>query len=495
MIIEGLLSVLNLYTIGFIFLGVVVGIIFGAIPGLTSTMGVALCLPLTFSMSPLDGIAMLIAVFVGGTSGGLISAILLDIPGTPSSVATTFDGTPMAARGEGGRALGIGIIYSFIGTVFSIIALIFIAPTLAKVALKFGPYEFFTICIFALTLIGGMAGKSIYKGILSGSMGILFSLVGVAPVGGAVRFTFGIGALENGLNILPVMIGLFAMSEMLKQGLTRNVEISSEVRPYKIKGLGFTWNEFKEQSGNMVRSAFLGIGIGILPGIGSATSNLIAYSTAKQRSKHPEKFGTGCMDGIVASETSNNASIGGSLIPLLTLGIPGDTVTAMILGGLTLHGIVPGPLLFTNSGVLVYGIFGAFILATIFMVIVEFGGIQFFVKLLSVPKHFLMPVILVLCVVGTFGLNHQISDIWVALAFGVLGFYMNKNEFPLAPLILGFVLGGIIETNLIRGLMYTNGNFFLFFTSPIAAVFMILTLLYIGYMVRKELRRGKTVHK
>jgi len=397
----------------------------------------------------------------------------------------------MAENGEGGRALSIGIVYSFIGTIFSVIALIFIAPTLARVALKFGPYEFFAICVLALTLIGGMAGKSIFKGILSGVIGLLCSLIGVAPVGGAIRFTFGIPALEKGLNILPVMIGLFAVSELLKMGFERGKQNNAKVIPYKMKGLGFTWQEFKDHFVNMIRSALLGIGIGILPGIGSSTSNLIAYSVAKQRSKHPEKYGTGYMGGIVASETSNNASIGGSLIPLLTLGIPGDTVTAIILGGLTLHGIIPGPLLFKTSGVLVYGIFGSFLIATVLMLVTEFGGIRGFVKLLSVPKNYLMPAIFLLCVVGTFGLNHQISDVWTAIAFGVLGYYMLRYDFPLSPLILGFVLGGIIEENLMRGLMYADGNFFVFFTSPVAAVCISLAIIYVIYLVVKQIR-GKS---
>ncbi|MDO5551576.1 MAG: tripartite tricarboxylate transporter permease, partial [Lachnospiraceae bacterium] len=414
MAIEGLLSVLNPGCFAVMLLGTVIGIIFGSIPGLTSTMGVALCLPLTFSMTPLNGIAMLVALYVGGTSGGLISAILLKIPGTPSSVATTFDGAPMAAKGEAGKALGAGILYSFIGTVFSIIALIFIAPSLAKVALKFGPYEFFAICMFALTMIGSMVGDNLLRGLMSGVAGVMFSLFGIASIGGAERFTFGIRDLENGFDMLPVMIGLFAVAEILKVAADGIPVTQSTALNCKMKGFGITLKEFKEQSWNMVRSALLGIGIGILPGIGGATSNIVAYSVAKQQSKYPEKFGTGIVDGVIATETSNNASIGGALIPLLTLGIPGDTVTAMLLGALTLHGITPGPLLFKNSGKLVYGIFAAFIIATIMMLIVEYGGIKIFIKVLAVPKYILLPVILILCVVGTYGTNHSMFDVWTS---------------------------------------------------------------------------------
>lgn len=489
MVFEGLTSVLNLGSIGVIILGVAIGIIFGSIPGLTSTMGVALSLPLTFSMSPLNGIAMLIALYVGGTSGGLISAVLLKIPGTPSAVATTFDGAPMAERGEAGKALGIGIICSFIGTVFSIIALIFIAPFLAKIALKFGPYEYFAICVFALTMIGSMVGDNLLKGLISAVMGICFSLFGIASIGGSSRFTFGITALENGFALLPVMIGLFAVAEILKIGGTSLRKTENIANKFKIKGLGMTFAELKSQSFNIIRSALIGIGVGILPGIGGATSNLVAYSVAKQQSKYPEKFGTGCVDGIVATETANNSSIGGSLIPLLTLGIPGDTVTAMILGGLTLHGIAPGPLLFKNSGVLVYGIFAAFLISTAVMLVLEYGGIRVFVRILSVPKYILLPVIMTLCIVGTYGTNHSIFDVWTSLIFGLLGFFMKKFKFPLAPLILGFVLGKTVETNLIRGLMYSNNNFLAFFVSPIAALFLVLAILMVMYTTWKNIKK------
>lgn len=482
MSIEGLISVLDPMSILLCFLGVVIGIIFGSIPGLTSTMAVALCLPLTYGMSPLNGIAMLIALYVGGTSGGLISAILLKIPGTPSSVATTFDGSPMAERGEAGKALGIGIFYSFLGTVLSILALIFIAPQLAKVALKFGPQEYFAICLFALTMIGSMTGKNVWKGLLAGVIGITFSLFGRASVGSALRFTFGFESLENGFSQLPLMIGLFAVAEVIVVAAEGINPDKAQIKEAKLHGFGLSMKEFIEQLPNFIRSSL----IGILPGIGGATSNIIAYTVAQQRSKYPEKFGTGIIDGLVAFETSNNASIGGALIPMLTLGIPGDTVTAIILGGLTLHGITPGPLLFRNSGVLVYGVFGAFILSTILMLIVEYGGIRIFTKVLAVPKYILLPVVLVLCIVGTYGTNHDMFDVWTALFFGILGYFMTMHNFPKAPMILGFVLGPIVETNLLRGLMYTDGNLWEFFETPIAAVFIGISAIVAAWNIIKQ---------
>lgn len=491
MVIDGLLSTFNFTCISLIIIGTVLGIIFGAIPGLTSNMAVALCLPLTFTMEPLNGIAMLIALYVGGTSGGLISAVLLKIPGTPAAVATTFDGSPMAEKGEAGKALGVGIFFSFIGGILSIAALVFIAPSLAKVALAFGPYEYFAISIFALTMLGSLIGESIIKGLISAVFGVCLSLFGVAAIGGAHRFTFGISELENGFGLLPVLIGLFAVSEILKvaaEGLSNSKKTTFD---YRIKGLGFSFAELKSQIGNSLRSALIGIGIGIMPGIGGSSSNLIAYSVAKQQSKNPEKFGTGCIEGVVASETANNASIGGALIPLLTLGIPGDTVTAMLLGGLTLHGIFPGPLLFKNSGVLVYGIFGAFLIAAVIVLLVQYYGMRFFVKILTVPKYILLPIIMTLCVVGTFGTNHRIFDVWTAFIFGLIGYGMSKFKFPLPPVILGFVLGPVIETNLIRGLMYSRNSFFEFLKNPISGAFLILSIIMVLYTVVKEIRKRR----
>ena len=488
--IAGLLSSLNPFTILLCALGVIIGIIFGSIPGLTSTMAVALCLPITYGMGALNGIAMLIALYVGGTSGGLISAILLKIPGTPSSVATTFDGAPMAEHGQAGKALGVGILYSFLGTVISIVALIFIAPQLARVALKFGPQEYFAICLFALTMIGSMAGDNIWKGLFAGIMGITFSLFGISDVGGVARFTFGSASMENGFSQLPLMIGLFAVSEVIMIGAETIDSSKPIIKDAEMHGFGVSMTEFKDQFVNFIRSALIGIGIGILPGIGGATSNILAYTVARQQSKHPEKFGTGIIDGLIASETSNNAAIGGALIPMLTLGIPGDTVTAILLGGLTLHGITPGPMLFQNSGELVYGVFGAFIVSTILMLIIEYSGIKMFTKVLSVPKYILLPVVLVLCIVGTYGTNHLIFDVWTAIGFGILGYFMSTHHIPKAPMILGFVLGGIVETNLVRGLMYCDGDFLGFFKSPIAAVFMLVSVVVVVMTAWKEFKKS-----
>ena len=475
---QGIEAVFTFQIFGLVFFGTVVGIIFGAVPGLTSTMAVALFLPVTYSLGAGAGISLLVALFVGGTSGALISAILLKIPGTPSSVATTFDGGPLMEKGEGAKALGVGIVFSFLGTVLSIIALVFIAPTLAKIALSFGPHEYFAIAIFSLTLIITLASGSMVKGLFSGVVGFAFSTVGIAPIDAVTRFTFGQTQLNAGFEILTVLIGLFAISEVIK--VAENVKHEraatiGNVSMKSIKGFGFSMQEFVGQLKNGFRSALIGIGIGILPGIGAGTSNIVSYIVAKKRSKYPEKFGTGVIDGVVASETANNACIGGALIPLLTLGIPGDAVTAVMLGGFMIHGIQPGPLLFTTQGVLVYTIFAALILSTIMMLICEFYGLRIFVKLLAVPKHILLPIILVLCVVGAFGLGNRIFDIWTILLFGMIGYGFVKGGIPQPPFIIGFILGPMAETNLRRGLQLSDGDFMGFLAAPISGAFLVLS--------------------
>lgn len=487
----GFSSILNPGTILLIFVGVVVGIIFGAIPGLTGTMAVAICVPLTYTMGPIPGISFLIGLYIGSCSGGLISAILLKIPGTLSSIATTFDGAPMAQRGEAGKALGAGVVYSFLGGTFSFLVLFFIAPPIADIAVQFGPIEYFSIALFSLTLVASVSGESMLKGLLAALLGVAISLVGISPIDGLPRYTFGFSELSGGFAMLPTLIGIFAVSELLKtarEGLPKDPD---KIANYKIKGFGFTAKEFKEQVPNMFRSGLIGTAIGILPGIGGSTSNLLAYIAAKNRSKYPEKFGTGIIDGIVASETANNASIGGALVPLLTLGIPGDGTTAMLLGALMIHGLTPGPLLFTTNGDLIYGIFAALLVANLFMIIVEFLGMRVFVQVLRVPRQFLMPIILVLCAVGTFGNNNRLFDIWVTLAFGVVGYLLSKFNYPLTPVILGFVLGSMAELNFRRGMMLTQGSLLPFITKPISLVFLLAAVLSVVLSVRKQIKKSR----
>lgn len=493
---QGLIAVFQPATLLLMVIGVAVGILFGALPGLTAVMAVALFLPVTYGMAPAVGLSLLISLYVGATSGGLISAILLKIPGTPASVATCFDGHPMQDRGEGAKALGVGIVFSFLGTMASLLALVFIAPPLARLALRFGPMEYFGIAIFSLMLIVSLSTDSMAKGIFAGLVGFVFATVGIAPVDATLRYTFGNAQLISGFNTLTVLIGLFAISEVIKTAENVKKEKAAHIGSLKkIKGFGFSFKEMIGQKWNFLVSALIGIGIGILPGIGGGTSNLVAYMVAKKTSKYPEKFGTGIIDGIVAPETANNASIGGALIPLMTLGIPGDGVTAILLGGFMVHGIAPGPMLFINNGPLVYTIFAALFVSTILMLILEFAGIRIFVKLLSIPKHILLPIIFVLCVVGAFGLSSRVFDVWSILLFGVVGYFFVKFKVPQAPFIIGFILGPMAETNFRRGLMLSNNGFLGFFESPLAAVFMAGTVIVMGFTIYGEMRKKKSILK
>jgi len=475
-ILAGLSAVLDPVALLMMLAGVIVGIIFGAIPGLSATMAVALFLPVTYTLATTQGISLLIGLYIGAISGGLISAILLRIPGTPSSIATCFDGHPMAQRGEAGKALGIGIFYSFLGGLFSFIALLVIAPPLAKIALKFSPFEYFSIAIFSLTLIGSLASKALVKGMISGVLGFMIATIGVAPVDAYPRFTFGLTELSGGIDILPLMIGLFAVAEILstaRKGTGLEGATISNPDMKKLRGFGFSMAEFLSQIPNFIRSFLIGLGIGILPGIGGGTSNLLSYAAAKNSSRHPEKFGTGIIDGVVASETANNASIGGALIPLLTLGIPGDTVTAILLGGLTIKGLTPGPMLFRTNADLIYAVFFACIVANFMMLVVEFGGIRAFIAVLKIDKKILLPVIMVLCVVGAYGTNNRIFDVWAIFLLGLLGFGLSYLDFSLSPMILGFILGPMAEQNLRRGLMFSRGSFLPFITRPVSLIFLL----------------------
>lgn len=456
------------------FLGVAVGIVFGSIPGLSAAMAIALFLPITFTMGPNAGMTLLVSLYIGAISGGLISAILLNIPGTPSSIATCFDGSPMARQGEAGKALGAGIVFSFLGGLLSFIALIFIAPPLAKFTLRFSPIEYFAITLFALTMIASLSSGSMVKGLLSGMIGLLLATVGVSPIDGARRFTLDIDNLTSGFDLLPYLIGLFAITEVLIAAEQFSADKHVEPLALKqIKGFGFTLAEFFAQKWNLLRSSLIGLFIGILPGIGGSTSSILAYIAAKKQSKHPEKFGTGIMDGVVASESANNATIGGALIPLLALGIPGDGVTAMMLGGFLIHGLTPGPLLFKTSAEFVYGIFAACLVANVIMLFLEFFGLRIYVKLLKVPKYILLPIIVVMCVVGAFSVNSRMFDAESILLFGLIGYLMYKAKLPLAPAVLSFILCPLIETNLRRGLMLTEGSFLEFFTRPISLFFLL----------------------
>lgn len=448
---------LSLFTpeiLGLILLGVVMGIIFGAIPGLNTPIAIALVLPFTYSMDVLPSMALILGIYMGGISGGLITAILLKIPGTVSSVATTLDGYPMAQSGRAAEALAIGTFSSFVGGILSCIALMFISPLLSKVALAFGAWEYFGAAFLALSFVCVLMDGKVVKGFISVFIGLLLSTVGVSPIDGSVfRFTFGNMSLSAGFDMIAVILGAFALPEMFRTA----GKIREQVIPTKFRKRWFYLPRLEDIKGevvNFVRSAVIGIFVGILPGMGPSAAGMVAYSQAKKSSKHPEKFGTGCVSGLVASETSNNAVTGGALIPMLVLSIPGDTSTAVILGALMIQGITCGPLLVINSPDLFKAVVVIAVLANIFMFVVQSSTIRLTSKIIQVPRYLLLPLIVVFCTVGAFTINNRVFDLYAVLLFAVLGYILEENDYPLMPMVLAFVLGNMTEYNFRRTIMY-----------------------------------------
>lgn len=489
-LIEGFVTVFQPMTLFLIVSGVIAGIVFGAIPGLSAFTALALFLPVTFGMEPVNGISFLISIYVGGLSGGLISAILLGIPGTPSSIATCFDGYPMAQRGEPGKAMGLAIVFSFVGGIFGALVLTFFGPMIAGVALKFSPYEYFAVILFALTTVSGLSAGNITKGLLACLVGIALSFVGIDRLSAYNRYTFGVSQLTAGFNLVPLLIGTFAVSQIIDTA-AKGADQMKKVPAARIKGFGFGLKEFFYQMRNAIPAAVIGLVIGILPGIGGNVSNLLAYAYCKKRSKYPEKFGTGISDGIVASETANNATIGGALIVLLTLGIPGDNATSMVLAGFQIHSITPGPLLFKTSAALVFALLAAFMIANLVMMVSELLGLPLFAKVLSIPSAILLPVVIACCVVGSFSANNRVFDVMIMMIFGLIGYILKCFKFPLAPMVVGFILAPLLEENVRRSLMRSDGSMLPVLSSPIALVFFLLTILMVILSVRSELKDHK----
>lgn len=473
-------AVFNLQTLLILVIGVVAGIVIGSIPGFTITMGVALTLPFSFGMEPLDGIALMIGVMVGGSSGGLMPSILLGIPGTPSAMATVFDGFPMTRQGRAGEALAIGLLASVVGSIISGIILIFLAPGLASVATRFGPWEMAALMLFGLTAIAGLGGGSVVKGLISGFLGIAFALVGLDMLTGSQRFTFGLVELQGGFNFLPVLIGLFAFSQLLGDVKRPPPDAGDMAKKNVSYPLHKAFGTLFKNRINLLRSSLVGVLVGLLPGAGGSIANVMSYDVARKFSRNPEEFGRGTPNGVIASESANNSSVGGALVPTMAFGIPGDATTAMILGALLIHGIQPGPMFLTTQPTLAYGIFIVFLLAAVVMLIVQGYGIRLFLQVNKIPAHHLLPAILVLCAVGSFAINRRVFDIIVLILFGLIGFWMKENNFGLAPFILGIILGPMLERSL-RQAVTADSNLALFITRPISGVLVVAAVLSLGY--------------
>jgi putative tricarboxylic transport membrane protein len=460
------------------------GIVFGAIPGLTGALAVTLLLPFTYAMTATTGITLLVAVYVGSISGGLISAVLLNIPGTPASICTVFDGAPMARNGAPGKALLLGTFSSMLGGVFSGICLIFIAPPLARIALVFGAWEYFAMGVMGLCVVVSLTAKDRIKGFMAAIIGLIMAMVGMDPVSSVRRLTFGQWKLNAGLALLPTLMGLFAIAEVLNQLKDFHLEAKS----IDFKTLPF-WPKKDWLNGcwpTMSLGAVIGTVIGILPGVGQGTASLISYTQARQISKHPEKFGTGIPEGIVASEVANNAVCGGALIPMMALGVPGDLITAVLLGALIVQGIQPGPQLFRNSGDLVGVIFFVYLIANFIMYVMMLLLIRVFVKLLKIPLNYLLPVITLMCMVGALTNNNRVFDAWVLLLVGVVAYILFQCNFSVSPMVLGFILGNMVESNFRTAVIAGSGSVLGLFNRPIALGLLAFGILMVAWDFLKD---------
>lgn len=476
----------NLFTPFNLFLtfgGAFFGILVGAMPGLSSVMGLSIMLPFAIRIGGVGSILMLLGIYCGAVYGGSITAILINTPGTANSAATCLDGHPMALRGEAGRAISLSTTSSLIGGLLSAVALLFTAPLLSKFALKFGPTEYFALGIFGLSIVTSVSStENVLKGILGALLGLFLAEIGMDAINGLPRFTGGSVFLLGGINFVPVLIGLFAFSQGLISIEEYNKNLKQEkTTQQKIKGVFPSKADMKVCFPTYIRSSIIGIVIGIIPGTGGDIASWVAYNEAKRWSKHPEEFGKGAPEGIAAPEAGNNAVTGGALVPLLTLGIPGDSATAIMLGALMMVGITPGPLLFVEQTESVYTIIIGLFLANLFMGLIGYAGVRLFAKIADVPKWIMTPIVFLFCIVGTYALNHTFGDIVVMFVAGIAGYVLLKLGFSVPPIILGMILGKTIENNFRRAYVIYDGDFSVFFTRPISLVLLIIAFISLIY--------------
>ncbi len=466
-------------------LGVAIGVIGGAIPGMSATMAVALTLPFTFSMTPITGILLLLGVYKGGIFGGSIPAILIKTPGTPASSATVLDGYPMAEKGQAGKALGMALWASCTADLISNLALIFFAGFLASFALSFGPPEFFTLILFSLTIIAGVSGESLLRGGLSAMLGLLLATIGLDLVYGTNRFTFGNPNMMGGLNFIAVLIGLFAIPEILS--MVWNPSSHDGVA----RSLGKNWvtfQEYKKSFKSIVRGSFIGVFLGSIPGIGAAPAAFLSYSEARRKSPNKENFGKGEIEGVAASEAGNNGVAGATLIPLLALGVPGDVITAIIMGAFMIHGLQPGPMMFILNVDIIYGLFIGLIVSSVFLFFIGSVAIRGFKYVADIPRGVLFPSVLILCVYGVFAVNNNIFDVGVMFAMGAVGFVMLRYKVPAAPFLIAFILGPLLEDNFRQSMLMSGSSGWVLFRGPITWFFWTLTVITVFAIVRAGIK-------
>ena len=471
-VLEGLGLILQPYNVMLIFIGVLIGVVVGALPGLSSPMAVALLLPFTITLDPVPTIGMMAALYCAGTFGGSITAILINAPGAPPAVATALDGYPMAKRGEAGRALGIATFSSVTGGVFSLIVFIFAAPLLADVALQFRPPEYFALAVFALSMLASISGKSSLRNLISGAFGVLLGTVGIHLTTGVERFTFGFYELTDGISFIPVLIGLFALGELLNQSQTLQVRYERvRARVMKLPSR----EDLRRVWWTVVRSSGLGTFIGILPAEGATVAAIMGYNEAKRWSKNKDQFGTGCPEGIAGPEAANNAATGGAMVPTLALGIPGSATTALILAALIMHGFRPGPYLVRETPEFIYAIFGAMLIANFMFLGIGLVGVKLFSQITLIPRTILWPAVFVFSMIGAYAGAASIFDVWVMIVSGLVGFIMLRHSFGLAPLVMGLILGRLVEESFSQSMIMYDNQFLRLFESPIVTGFFVMT--------------------
>jgi putative tricarboxylic transport membrane protein len=476
--------------------GLAVGIVIGAIPGLNVPLAVAIALPLTFSLQPLAGLAMLVGIYKGGTYAGSLSAVLIGVPGTPAAAATVLDGRPLMQAGKGGKALKMSLYASIIGEFLSDLALIFLALPMAMVALRFGPTENFALGVFSLTLVAVLSQGNMLKGLVAGALGLFLSTFGLDPLTGDYRLTFGYGQLTAGWSFIALVMGVFAVAEafaMVERKLTAQPPVG-RVR-LSDPDHSLTRDEIRRSAPVILRSSLIGIAIGAVPGLGSAISAFLNYGLTRSLSRRPETFGKGAIEGVAAAESGNSAVTSSTFIPLLTLGIPGDVITAIMLGAFMIHGLVPGPMLFSTNGDFVTAFFIVMLITTGLHLVIARLGMPLFIQAIRIPNNVLFPVVLLLCFTGVYVATNKVFDLYVMLGFGVLGYGMNKFGYPIAPLLIGFILGPLVEIGLRQSLILSRGSLWIFVERPVSAVFLslaVVTLIWVavgGVRQNARLRR------
>lgn len=492
-ILHGFSSIFAIGPIAGIIAGIMVGIVFGAIPGISAIMAIAIMLPLTFYVDPIIGITMLLAVYKAGIYGGSISAILINTPGAAASFLTAQDGHALTKQGKAGKALNISLYSSITGEMLSTLVLIFVAAPISLISLQAGPIERVFLLLFAFTVIGSVSGESISRGLLSCCLGMLVAMVGMSTITGASRFTFGYVELMNGFTFMPMLIGVLVMPEVIKTIQNRknpNVNIQFTESP-KPEDNRISWKEYKSVFGTIIKSSGIGTFIGALPGLGSSTASFLAYGEAKRCSKNPEKFGKGSIRGIAAAESANNAVCGASMIPMLTLSIPGDDVAALLMGAFIIQGITPGPTIFFEHTNVIYAIFAGFLITDFFLLFIAKSGFKFWTKVASVPRHYIFPCVTLFAFTGSFTVNQELNDILILILFTVFGYGMRLSGLNPAAFIIGVILTPFLEQNIDQAVAIVGDQYHLFFASPFAWIFTALSVLSVYSTMRQRKKDAK----